>query len=138
MHPNTDSSVTSADSIQWETDMKAKLNKIEITAEESATLKAAQTVAEQIWARFRKSNEGYDQRLEMEMQIKEDIHGDPHAWWHVRPMRDMLESGHERTLEAAMAEMHGRKDSELKRKYAQRLRDAAERAEKEARELEAA
>ncbi len=124
--------------MQWETDMKPKLNKIEITADESAILKAAQPVAEQIWLRFRTANEGYDQRLEMRMEIKEAIMGDPHAWWEVRPMRDLLECGHAMTLEAAMAEMHGRTEPDLKRKYAQRLRDAADRADKEARELEAA
>lgn len=117
--------------------MKAKLKPIEITAEESAKLKSAQTVAEQIWTRFRETNEGYDQRLEMRMEIKEAIMGDPHAWWHIYPMRDSCESGHAMTLEAAMNEMLGRSQADLKRKYAQRLRDAADRADKEARELEA-
>lgn len=83
--------------------MKATLNKIEITAEESATLKAAQTVAEQIWLRFRAANEGYDHRLEMRMEVKEAIMGDPHCWWSVHPMRDLLESGHAMTLEASFS-----------------------------------
>jgi hypothetical protein len=118
--------------------MKPKLKKIEITAEESATLKSAQTVAEQIWRRFRTANQGYDQQLEMCMEIKWAVMGDPHAWWKVRPMRDHLECGRAKTLEEAMAEMHRKPDPEIKRKYAQSLRDAADRAEKEAIELEAA
>lgn len=117
--------------------MKEKLNPIEISAKESAALQAAQTVAEQIWLRFRAVNEGYDHKLEMRMEVKEAIMGDPHCWWYVYPLRDHLESGHAMTLEAALSEMHGHSQADLKRKYAKRLRETAARVEKEARDLEA-
>ena len=87
--------------------------------------------------RFRDANEGRNERLELRMEIKEASWGDPHAWWYVYPTRDSCESGHALTLEAALAEMHGHTQSELKRKYAQRLRDTADRVDKEALELEA-
>ena len=116
-----------------------KLNKIQITGEESATLKAAQAVAENIWLRFRDANGGrWTGELNMKMEIARAADDTPHAWWTVHPHLEHMQTGHNMTLEAALSEMHGRTESDVKRKYAQRYKDEAERLEKEAHELELA
>lgn len=116
-----------------------KLNKITITAEESATLQAAQTVAETIYLRHREANGGYyGGRLEMRMEVKEAADETPHVWWTVHPWCEHMQTGHNRTLESALAEMHGHTDPELKRHSAERYRVEADRLDDEANKLEAA
>jgi hypothetical protein len=114
-----------------------KLNKIEITEAEQNALKAAQMVSENIWRRFKEANPDiWGERLSMRMEIKEALDNEPHAWWHVYPESDMNQSGHCMTLAAALAEMHGHTEAGVKRQQAKRLKEGAERLEREARELE--
>lgn len=116
-----------------------KLNKIKIYAEESEALKEAQTVAENINARFAEANGGrWEGRIDMKMEVVRAADDTAHCWWTVCPSSEYMQSGHNMTLEAALEEMFGRTEAEVKRKYARRHRDEAERLEKEAGTLEAA
>ena len=116
-----------------------KLNKIEISKEEQATLKAGQKVMEAIWQRFREANGGeYGEDLSMELQIARDWSNKGNAWWTIHPSSEFLQTGHNTDLVKAFAEMHGHTEAAVKRKQAERYRREAEKLEREAKECVAA
>lgn len=116
-----------------------KLNRIEITAEELKTLKAAQAITEAIAQRYQDANGGrWDGRVDIEMKIAWAADDTPNCWWTVHPYLESMQSGHHRSLDLALEEMHGRTEGYVKREQAKRYIAAARRLQKEARELEAA
>jgi hypothetical protein len=119
---------------------KTILKRIEVTAAQQAAIAAAETALGEICKAYHDENGEYPSfEVSMKVEYKTDMSGSypwPKrviAWFNVGGICD---GGHGRSIGAALDQMFSRTEADKKREQAKRYRDAAVKADEEARELE--